>query len=637
MGGDIFFVISGYLMTGIITGKLLAEPSHKGAAAANRFSIIDFYLARARRILPALIVLCLFLLVVGWFYLSARDYKMLGTHVISALTFISNIIFWDEAGYFDTASHEKLLLHTWSLSVEWQFYIIFPVVLVVLWKLIPNRRFMGLMLVAGFLASLSVSVIMTPKTPAAAFYLLPTRAWEMLAGGLVYFYAQQRLPNPYWARGLELTGFGLIVLSLIFFDASTPWPGYHALAPTVGSVLVLLAARSTSVFTGTRPAQWLGKTSYSIYLWHWPLSVALIYLELTHHWVAISVSMVLTLMLGWASWAYVEQPAGRRLIRFKKLPQIAVTCGVVLLVAVPAAGVRLKEGVSGRLDPKVDAIFAERENDNPRKVECRVPRSTTAESCTYGGNELGIIVLGDSHAQSVVRSVQKALPYSNYYVADWTMNGCATIFDIKDVNNKLSPCRLFLGSALEQSKSLRHSAPLLIINRFSYYIQGPNEPDRVDEVRTPTRYISEPYLKRTDNFFVELQSGIVETACAFAQHRPVYMMRPIPEMKLDVPRTMGRAAIIWGQERRVSITLDEYEERHRIAWAAQDRAAEKCGVILLDPRPYLCSDGRCWGDADGLPLYTDDDHMSERGGQLLIPLFKQMFNTNDLPQVSQNQ
>jgi peptidoglycan/LPS O-acetylase OafA/YrhL len=637
IGVDIFFVISGYLMTGIITGKLITEPLHKGPDTANRFSIIDFYLARARRILPALIVLCLFLLVLGWFYLSARDYKMLGTHVISALTFISNIKFWDEAGYFDTASHEKLLLHTWSLSVEWQFYIIFPVVLVVLWKLIPNRRFMGLMLVAGFLASLAVSVIMTPKTPSAAFYLLPTRAWEMLAGGLVYFYAQQRLPNPYWATGLELTGFGLILLSLIFFDASTPWPGYHALVPTVGSVLVLLAARSTSVFTGTRPAQWLGKTSYSIYLWHWPLSVALIYLELDHHWGAISVSMVLTLMLGWASWAYVEQPAGRRLIRFKKLPQIAVTCGLVLLVAVPAAGVRLKEGVYGRLDPKVGAIFAERENDNPRKVECRVPKRTTAESCTYGGNELGIIVLGDSHAQSVVRSVERSLPSSIFHVLDWTMNSCATIIDIKSTIIDLAPCRAFIRSALEMSRLLDRSAPIFIVNRLSTYMMGPNEPDRKDEIALPNIYISDPYPERSNKFFAELQAGIVETACAFAQHRPVYMLRPIPEMKLDVPRTMGRAAIIWGQERRVSITLDEYEERHRIAWAAQDRAAEECGVILLDPRPYLCSDGRCWGDADGLPLYIDDDHLSERGGQLLIPLFKQMFNTNDLPQVSQNQ
>jgi len=177
---------------------------------------------------------------------------------------------------------------------------------------------------------------------------------------------------------------------------------------------------------------------------------------------------------------------------------------------------------------------------------------------------------------------------------------------------------------------------MLIVNRITKSMEGPRKAENLYEYTVIDAPSTLPHKEIADDKEPANQGGIAETACAFAQHRPVYMLRPIPELILDVPRTMGRAAMR-GENRRVSITLDEYEERHRIAWAAQDRAAEKCGVILLDPRPYLCSDGRCWGDADGLPLYTDDDHMSERGGQLLIPLFKQMFNTNDLPQVSQNQ
>jgi len=325
---------------------------------------------------------------------------MLATHAITALAFISNMKFWGEAGYFDTASHEKLLLHTWSLSVEWQFYILFPLVLVILWKLVPNRKFIGLMLIAGFLLSLAISVIMTQRTPVAAFYLLPTRAWEMLAGGLIYFYGQQLSLNRGLSRLLEIVGFGLIVLSLILFDSSTPWPGYHALVPIIGAVLILLAARNKSVFTATKPAQWLGKTSYSIYLWHWPFSVALIFLELTANWVAILLAIVLTLIFGWASWAFIEQPVRNGLVKFNKIPQMALICGTVLVVALPAFGVRLKEGVQGRIDPQIEAIFAESENRNPRIEQCHASRAKSVPGCTYGGDQLGVIVIGDSHALS---------------------------------------------------------------------------------------------------------------------------------------------------------------------------------------------------------------------------------------------
>lgn len=633
IGVDIFFVISGFLMTGIIVNKLTTPPLRNYSIAVNGFDIIDFYLARARRIIPALVGLCVFLLGLGWFYLGPPDYRMLATHAITALVFISNMKFWREAGYFDTASHEKLLLHTWSLSVEWQFYILFPLILVILWKLIPNRKFMGFMLVAGFLVSLAISVIMTPRTPVAAFYLLPARAWEMLAGGLVYFYGHQLLINRSLSRALELLGFGLIVLSLAFFDSSTPWPGYHALVPITGSVLILLAARDESLFTSTKPAQWLGKTSYSIYLWHWPFSVALIFLGLTDNWLAISLAIVLTLIFGWASWAFIEQPARNGLVKLKKIPQMALVCGIVLVVSLPAFGVRLKDGVYGRLDPKVDAIFAESQNKNPRITECHVNREDPAESCSYGGSELGVIVIGDSHAQSVVRSVEKSLPPGKN-VQDWSMSSCPTIFDIKSTKKDYT-CGKFVRNAYEASKEIDKTVPILIVNRISGYIVGPNEPNRVHEVEVPDRYISEPYSSRTNQFFEEMQAGIVETACAFAQHRPVYMMRPIPELKINVPLTMGRAAML-GRELRVSVSLEEYQDRHRVAWEAQNRAAEECGVTLLDPVPYLCSDGRCWGDVDGIPVYYDDDHLSERGGQLLIPLFKQMF-TEGPTLVSQGQ
>lgn len=170
VGVDIFFVISGYLMTRIIVLGMENE----------KFNLWTFYLSRARRIFPALLALCVSLLVFGWFYLSSVDYNELSKHVLTSILFISNIKFWREAGYFDAASHEKWLLHTWSLSVEWQFYLLLPLILITLWKLRPNVRLLTTVIGLGLLTSLVLSVLATSWKPSAAFYLLPTRAWEML-------------------------------------------------------------------------------------------------------------------------------------------------------------------------------------------------------------------------------------------------------------------------------------------------------------------------------------------------------------------------------------------------------------------------------------------------------------------------
>lgn len=177
VGVDVFFVISGFLMTNILIKKL-ENPQQK-------FSVWDFYLARAKRIAPALLVLCIALLALGWFLLPPQDYRSLGMHTLTSVLFASNIQYWREAGYFDAASHDKWLLHTWSLSVEWQFYLLLPLLLWGVWRWWPGRAHAVRCLLVVFLVSLGLSVWLTAKKPEAAFFLLPTRAWEMLAGGLI--------------------------------------------------------------------------------------------------------------------------------------------------------------------------------------------------------------------------------------------------------------------------------------------------------------------------------------------------------------------------------------------------------------------------------------------------------------------
>ncbi len=176
IGVDVFFVISGFLMTRIVIRGL----------ENNKLSIIDFYMARARRIIPALLALCTVLLGLGWFVLVPPDYEKLGSHAVSSAAFVSNIKYWAETGYFDSASHEKWLLHTWSLSVEWQFYILLPVALWAVWRVKPGRSAQIWAIATCLLASLLASVLTTAHSPATAFFMLHTRAWEMLSGGLVF-------------------------------------------------------------------------------------------------------------------------------------------------------------------------------------------------------------------------------------------------------------------------------------------------------------------------------------------------------------------------------------------------------------------------------------------------------------------
>lgn len=622
VGVDVFFVISGFLMTGIIVSSL--------EKTQQRFSIIDFYLSRARRIIPALLVLCATLMVIGWLCLPATEYRMLGRHVLSALSFLSNMVFWSEDGYFDAASHDKLLLHTWSLSVEWQFYLLLPVALLAVWKLKPGRPAQLAAVTLGLLLSLALCVLMTPIKTSAAFYLLPTRAWEMLAGGLVYLLADRVRLNAVWQRMLELTGFALLIVSITLFDASVLWPGWHALVPVAGTMLILLGARQGSLWTGSRVAQWLGDCSYSLYLWHWPLVVGLVYLQQQDAAAAIAIGLALTVLLGALSYRCIETPVRNGLNRLPKAVTPLVIASALLVVMLPSLAVLVKHGVPGRLSEQIDAVFAEAENQNPRKNECLKNEFSKVPECTYGGDALGAIVVGDSHAAALIRAVERALPNTGQHVLDWTMSNCPTIARVKASDQLTYRCGVFIENKEESSAddSTLGNAPLIIINRTSLYVLGPNEPERGSERELPYLYFDRPFTSRTPQYLSEMREGIIASACAFAKNRPVYMLRPIPELKLDVPKTMGRA-LLQGKSVEVSISMDEYRARNAFVWETQDLAAARCGVKLLDPLPYLCHSDRCDGDVHGQPVYIDDDHLSERGGDLLVPMFRQVFS--DLP------
>ena len=297
LGVDVFFVISGYLMTKIIVEKL----EH------NNFSFVDFYLSRIIRIYPALLFLVLVLTALGLFVFIPEDLKNFAKDARYSLTFLSNNLFYEQSGdYFATSSHDKALLHTWSLAVEWQFYILFPIILYTFKKLTKQTKYIGILLLILFSCSFLLSVKLTPENPIYAFFKLSTRAWELIAGGLVYFYFNQYSLSSIKQKIIEYTGFGLLALSLIFLTKDTPWPGYAASLPVLGTVLILIANRQNSILTKPKFIQSLGSASYSIYLWHWPISFLLSYFLIQKNIINISFALLLSFILGWLSYKHIE-------------------------------------------------------------------------------------------------------------------------------------------------------------------------------------------------------------------------------------------------------------------------------------------------------------------------------------------
>lgn len=568
-------------------------------------------------------MLCIVLLATGWFTLPSGYYQQLGTHAIAALAFLSNIQFWREAGYFDAASHDKWLLHTWSLSVEWQFYLLFPILLMVLWRLLPGRRVAASALVIGFLGSLVLSISLTPGQPSAAFYLLPTRAWELFAGGLVYLVATSRRPGNTLKRRLEALGLGLILGSALLLSADTPWPGALALIPVLGTVLVLIAARQTSAWTQPAVLQALGNWSYSIYLWHWPLAVALIYLEIADRVLPVLIAMVVSILLGWLSYTWIENPVRRRLARPQPLLAAIAVSALVILVVSPAVAVRMTEGFPGRLPLAVERIAAERLNFNQRRTQCHGYGGYDFNRCIYGGRQIGAILVGDSHASAIATAVYQALPRPEQGLLTFTYTSCPTIFGVQKRARPDLKCAEFNDWVMQEIADLPPEIPLIIINRTSGNVFGSNRPDEAGYGK-PSAYFSEPLERPTELFQSEFARRLAESACHIAETRPVYLVRPIPEMPVDVPKVAARKQLI-GQPIEITVSLSDYHSRHALVWQAQDKATDDCGAHILDPLPWLCDDIRCHGLREGRPLYYDSHHLSEHGNKYLVAMFETVF------------
>lgn len=623
-GVDVFFVISGFLMSGIIIGGLQQQ----------RFSILSFYWARARRILPALIAVCAVMLIVGWVLLAPSDYKTLGRHARQSLILLSNLVYPKEAGYFDGVSQGKWLLHIWSLSVEWQFYLLLPLILAAAWRLFPGKRAMTVVHLGLLLASFATCVVLTRSNPVEAFYFLQSRAWEMLLGGLCWLLGSTpNLPMPA-RRSLEAGGLLLIIGSAFMLDSADAWPGYLALLPTMGTAMVLLARRERSLWSNNRLVSWLGSRSYSLYLWHWPLVAGLFYFYRQDDAVWIAAALVLTLLLGELSYRFIEQPGRRSLQRWKQ-PWAAI--GLVGLMAMLSNGanqVVKHDGFVQRMPADILTMLEAAKLKKPHVQDCL----EQGIPCVFGDPRIGLLLIGDSHASAVLNAAVEALASSHQGVFIHAAGGCLPVSGLQlrlhPTEKPDDPCNAMRTRLPAELVEKDGRLPLVIVNRITSYVFGFDSLKHPEKSR-PEIFVAKPMNKVTPEFLQQFADLYVENACNLAKTRPVYLMRPIPEMPVDVPDVMMKA--MWqGRPREVAIRRDQYQARNAYILQVQDRAHEQCGIGILDPLPYLCDDQFCYGSRNNIALYEDDNHLNLNGSALLAPMFAKAFAAGQPPKAVAN-
>ncbi|MDH4318790.1 MAG: acyltransferase, partial [Desulfobulbaceae bacterium] len=398
VGVDVFFVISGYLITTIISREI----------ADNQFSIITFYERRFRRILPAAFAVTVTFLIAGFYFLDYVSFKEYAGSLIANNFFLSNFFFYQHAGYFEGPSELKPLLHTWSLAVEEQYYLFFPVLMLFIAKRMKGRCLQ--MLAVLTLCSLAAAEVGMSLDKSAVFYMLPTRAWELLAGSILAVASLPGVKSVRLLNAIAGLGFGMMAASIVGYDEQTEFPGISALVPVLGAVLVIYAGgMGKTVITRLLSARWLvfvGLISYSLYLWHWPVMAFSRYYFPEGPDAFVRAEMLgVIFILAVVTWRFVETPfRGKKLLGGKRPLFIASFSGSAVLVLLCGLVV-LGNGFPqrGNIKQSQDVLAGDPEWSRWKDCESRVRELEENESaCSIGSNNVedSFMLWGDSHARA---------------------------------------------------------------------------------------------------------------------------------------------------------------------------------------------------------------------------------------------
>ncbi|RHW77664.1 acyltransferase family protein [Colwellia sp. RSH04] len=582
-GVDIFFVISGFLMTSIIMQGITKD----------NFSLAKFYSARTKRIIPPLIFLCIILLLFAFFFLSPLTYQAIGNEVAYAISFLSNIEFYRNAGYFDSIAQEKWLLHTWSLSVEWQFYLLYPLI-ILLFKKLSGIEKIKFYLLGLTLTSFLLNLYQSYNHPTAAFYLLPARAWEMTLGGLIYFYPW-KLSNKH-SKLLEICALILFSYAFINLNKADYWPGYLALIPVIGTVLFIQANRNDSWLINNRIMQFIGRSSYSIYLWHWPIVVYLYSNDLmTSNNIILGIS--LSFLLGFASYYSIEQKL--------KLPVKAILT-TALCVAILGFGVNKTIGLYQlRLDEQQQSQFSKllTAKDDWGYLGKKAANGLYTAKIESEGNK-STLFLGDSLIEHYYPKVlQLSTEQDIGSVTFLTRAGC---IPISGMYRKGRLCGF--ENLLQQLEDTHYDQIVLGGNWFEYLSFSSKELYYV--ANDPAYYLIEHegrHYSLAEEEGLQFAMQKIEDLITMlnAHTKKLYFLLPTPQGVMFSPSNADKD--IWQKNiLRQSFSVNHFKKKHQQFYTYMNKISDKYDIELIDPIDTLCSDHECKVMSNSQEFYYKD-------------------------------
>jgi peptidoglycan/LPS O-acetylase OafA/YrhL len=596
IGVDIFFVISGYLISGIL---------YKGHREGN-FSFAEFYARRIRRLFPSLIAVLAICLVYGAVVLLPNEYQQLGRHVASGTFFIQNIVFWQESGYFDTAANLKPLLHLWSLAVEEQYYIFFPPILLLLWKRKwPLVLILSILLVASMIGNL----VMSYQNRASDFFLTPYRAWEFLAGSLLAWWHYDRGPRsrdgeevPRYRHALSLGGVVILGLGMAFIHKGDPYPGWRALAPVAGTLLIIQAGRSAWVNRCllSHPALvWIGLISYPLYLFHWP---ALSFVHIVKGgksdnitiWSALAVAFALTVI----TYYFIERP-----IRYSRSPRV-VAMLIAAFITTGILGSLVWEGfirdsqsaeVKASLRWIADNDYFEGLKEDPRYKPISVH--------FIGSGEPHTVFLGDSNMQQYAprlnRLIETDSRFQNTSVILVTKEGVPVIPGITradwPVCTSLLPVFRRVLNEYPQVKSI------VIASQWNRYLfQESQKKYSVDGYLVGSKQGTEAAIRNLEKMI----SGLIQEG-----YSVTLLLNPPTGHLLSPKGRIERS--FHGVRRRDAhpYPTRTYFDENRAVIDSIASVARHTGAALIDPLPHLSKNDICLDEDDGEPIRFDECHL----------------------------
>jgi len=626
VGVDIFFVISGFLITGILVREI----------DAGRFSLIAFYERRARRILPALLAVLAACFAAGAVISPPDHFEDLAISAFAAAAFAANIWFAQlSADYFAPEIELEPLLHTWSLAVEEQFYIVFPLLLMALSR--RGRRVRLAAVGAICAVSLGLAAEAVGRAPQAAFYLAHTRAWELGLGALLALGAFPARASRPVTEAVGLAGLGLIAASVALYDAATPFPGLAALPPCLGTAALIWAGGQHRTLARRllelRPLVAIGLISYSLYLWHWPV---LAYLRLAQGTLELPLGVGLAAVavavgLAWLSWALIEQPVRRRPPRGPGRRVVFAGAGAGLAAVMALAVVVWQaNGFVGRFPPEVQAAFAGRHDINPDRRAC-FDKMPPQGICVFDGPgpaapdpaaRADLLLWGDSHAAALMPGVKRAAGAAGLSGRFAGRPACAPLLglDRRDIDARFD-CAGFNAAVMAWLRARDDMALVILSARWQTAVESVRPPG---ESKGPVLWA--PAGNRQDAGAGAPQHAVVAEAlhatvdAIRATGREVLILGPVPEIGWSVPDGLARRMILDSPHPRAPDQA-AVAARHARTGALQAALDARPGVDVLAIAPALCGAGECRIARDGRPLYTDDDHLSRFGAEtVLAPL-----------------